>query len=62
MSPVNFSESLISLLLKEADFDKLTVPIFGIEYIPEDLKEQIKDGMTVEYWNVEGRKFIKRSL
>ncbi len=30
--------------------------------IPEELKGQIKDGMTVEYWDVEGQKIIKRTL
>lgn len=28
--------------------------------IPEEFKDQIKDGMTVEYWDVEGKKIIKR--
>ncbi len=30
--------------------------------IPEDLKGQILEGVTVEYWDVEGTKFIKRTL
>jgi translation initiation factor 5A len=30
--------------------------------IPEGLKEELKDGMTVEYWDVEGEKLIKRTL
>ena len=30
--------------------------------IPEDLKEGVKDGVTIEYWDVEGEKFIKRVL
>ncbi len=30
--------------------------------IPEELKEQIQDGMTVEYWDIEGQKMIKRIL
>ena len=30
--------------------------------IPEELKGQIKNGMIVEYWNVEGNKLIKRTL
>jgi translation initiation factor 5A len=30
--------------------------------MPEDLKDDIKDGMTVEYWDVEGDKLIKRIL
>lgn len=28
--------------------------------VPEELKEQIKDGEQVEYWDVEGVKVIKR--
>ncbi len=28
--------------------------------IPADLKDQVKDGVTVEYWNIEGKKMIKR--
>ena len=30
--------------------------------IPEDLKGVVSDGVTVEYWDVEGKKFIKRKL
>lgn len=30
--------------------------------IPEEFKGQINDGMTIEYWDVEGRKIIKRIL
>ena len=30
--------------------------------IPEELKGAVKDGLTVEYWDVEGRKIIKRVL
>jgi len=30
--------------------------------IPEDLKDVVKDGMTVEYWDIEGKKIIKRGL
>ena len=30
--------------------------------IPESLKEDIKEGVQVEYWNVEGTKVIKRVL
>ncbi|MFZ5955137.1 MAG: translation initiation factor IF-5A [Nanoarchaeota archaeon] len=28
--------------------------------IPEELKAEIKDGVNVEYWDVEGQKIIKR--
>lgn len=30
--------------------------------ISEELKESVKDGVTVEYWDVEGEKVIKRVL
>ena len=30
--------------------------------IPEELGQELKDGMTVEYWDVEGKKLIKRSV
>jgi translation initiation factor 5A len=30
--------------------------------VPEELKEQLKDGDQVEYWDVEGIKVIKRKL
>ena len=30
--------------------------------IPDDLKDGVKDGVTVEYWEVEGDKLIKRVL
>ena len=30
--------------------------------LPEELKNEIKENSTVEYWNVEGEKIIKRKL
>ena len=30
--------------------------------IPEELKDQIQDGGTLEYWDIEGLKIIKRTL
>ena len=30
--------------------------------IPEELKEQIKDGDQIEYWDIEGVKMIKRRI
>ena len=30
--------------------------------VPEELKEAVKEGMTIEYWDIEGRKVIKRTL
>ncbi|MEM2956058.1 MAG: translation initiation factor IF-5A [Candidatus Pacearchaeota archaeon] len=31
-------------------------------FIPNELKETIKEGLQVEYWNVEGQRIIKRVL
>jgi translation elongation factor P/translation initiation factor 5A len=30
--------------------------------IPEEIKEEIKDGDQVEYWNAEGTKMIKKKI
>ncbi len=30
--------------------------------VPEELKAEVESGSTVEYWDVEGRKVIKRKL
>ena len=30
--------------------------------VPQDLKEQIKEGITIEYWDIEGEKVIKRII
>lgn len=30
--------------------------------VPEELKAELKDGSNVEYWDVEGKKLIKRLL
>ncbi len=30
--------------------------------VPEDLKDAVKDGVTVEYWDIEGDKIIRRVL
>ena len=30
--------------------------------VPEDFKDSVKDGVTVEYWEVEGDKILKRVL
>jgi len=30
--------------------------------VPEELKEDVNSGSTVEYWDVEGRRVIKRKL
>ncbi len=30
--------------------------------VPEELKDSLNEGVTVEYWNVEGEKLIKRVM
>ncbi len=30
--------------------------------IPEDLKADVKEGIVVEYWDIEGQKILKRAL
>ncbi len=30
--------------------------------VPEDLKSEVKDGVSIEYWDVEGEKIIRRVL
>lgn len=49
------TESSASLMDSES-FETLDVPI------AEDLKGQVKEGMQVEYWDIEGQKIIKRLL
>jgi translation initiation factor 5A len=46
---------VISLMDLE-NFETLEIPC------PEELKDQIEGNSTVEYWNVEGEKIIKRKL
>ena len=43
-------------LMDSESFETFDLPI------PEGLKETVKDGMTVEYWDMEGEKLIKRTL
>ena len=43
-------------LMDSESFETLELPV------PEDLKEVVKEGMTVEYWDMEGEKLIKRTL
>ena len=43
-------------LMDSETFENLELPI------PRDLKESVNEGGTVEYWNIEGEKLIKRSL
>lgn len=43
-------------LMDAENFENFELPI------PEELKDFVKDGVTVEYWDVEGRKLIKRVL
>jgi len=43
-------------LMDSENFETFDLPI------PGSLKEVVKDGMTVEYWDIEGEKLIKRTL
>tara|TARA_Y100000310_G_scaffold280126_1_gene299642 strand:+ start:2039 stop:2428 length:390 start_codon:yes stop_codon:yes gene_type:complete len=43
-------------LMDSESFETLELPV------PENLKETVKEGMTVEYWDMEGEKLIKRTL
>lgn len=43
-------------LMDLENFENLEIPI------PEELKEQIKETVNVEYWDIEGKKIIKRVL
>jgi len=43
-------------LMDSETFETFELPV------PEDLKEVVKDGMIIEYWNIEGEKLIKRTL
>lgn len=53
---------VLSILNNKANLmDAENFENFELE-IPEDLKEQVKEGITLEYWDMEGRKIIKRAL
>lgn len=52
---LSISEAGASLMDVES-FETLEVAI------PEELKEELKEGVQVEYWNVEGRFIIKRVI
>jgi translation initiation factor 5A len=41
--------------------DSETFENFDLD-IPEELKSELKDGQTIEYWDMEGQKIIKRVL
>jgi translation initiation factor 5A len=43
-------------LMDSVSFETFELPV------PENLKEVVKEGMTVEYWDIEGEKLIKRTL
>ena len=43
-------------LMDSENFESFDLPI------PENLKDVVKESMTVEYWDAEGQKFIKRTL
>ena len=42
-------------LMDNASFENIDLEI------PEDLKDQVKSGSEVEYWDIEGQKILKRS-
>lgn len=52
---LSLMKETVSLMDSET-FENFELPI------PEALKEQIKEGTSVEYWDIEGQKLIKRSL
>ncbi|RMD45734.1 translation initiation factor IF-5A [Candidatus Pacearchaeota archaeon] len=43
-------------IMDSESFESFDLPI------PEELKDSISEGGTVEYWDVEGEKIIKRSM
>lgn len=43
-------------LMDEESFENLELPI------PDELKGQLSEGCTIEYWDMEGQKLIKRTL
>jgi translation initiation factor 5A len=50
---LSISEDMANLMDSES-FENLELPI------PEELKETLVEGVTVEYWDVEGEKLIKQ--
>lgn len=52
---LSVSENEASLMDSES-FENLDLPI------PEELKESLTSGVSVEYWDVEGEKLIKRVM
>jgi translation initiation factor 5A len=43
-------------IMDSQSFENLELPI------PEELKETLKDGVSIEYWDIEGAKLIKRVI
>ncbi len=43
-------------IMDAENFENFELPV------PEEFKEQITEGMTLEYWDVEGKKIIKRLI
>lgn len=43
-------------LMDEESFENLELPV------PEDIADQVTEGCTVEYWDMEGQKIMKRTL
>lgn len=52
---LSVGEEKVSIMDLES-FETLDVPA------PEDIKKEIKEGDNVEYWDIDGRKIIKRRL
>ncbi len=46
----------VASLMDSESFENIELPI------PEEIKEEIKEGGNAEYWDVEGGKFLKRGL
>jgi len=52
---ISDTENKVSVMDLES-FETLDVPC------SEDIKEQVKEGDQVEYWDIEGQKIVKRKL
>lgn len=52
---LSVSDSTVSLMDIE-NFETIDVPF------PQEMKEELKEGIQVEYWDVEGAKIVKRVL
>ena len=49
--------------LSDTNLDSVIGSVAGVVIsVLEDLKEQISEGVTIEYWDIEGEKVVKRVL